>query len=576
MRGHIALLVLLAGLTFFLGLGRAVITDSDEAYYAEAGREMLESGDWLTPYFNYTPRFEKPVLHYWLIATSYKFFGLNEAAARLPSALAGLGLVLLTYLVGFRWYNRNVALLAGVIVATNFGYFSLSRMTLPDLPLTFFIILSTWAGLAATSGSSTNQLGHSGYLTYSRKCYLLASSAAAVGLLTKGPVAILFPLLVIGSIKVWEHPKRIRIMKSFWLSGSDVLTLTLAVSTGILIAAPWFVMMVQEHGVDYLSRFFIAENVARFSTETFNPSRPVWFYLPILAGGLFPWSPFLVLFAPILKNLIDKSRRLTAIEIRLLVWATVPLIFYTLSIGKQPRYILPVLPPLAILLAHIVLDRLNSRPRSSFDRLFNGTTIFIGITWMAIGVLILRAAPLFDSLSISGGKITAGIIVGCGLGLALSVFFRVRHHVPMFIAVGSICSLLALHFSVLTPLRPSAVEKTASAIHQFRQANEPVGVTDVFVRNLPFYSGLQQTSIINDDQAINFLNSSERVMCVLTDKQLARLEARLGRTFPRLFSNTYFNTANIRIRSLIHPDAGGVIQTVLVITNKEISAEKSH
>ena len=173
-------------------------------------------------------------------------------------------------------------------------------------------------------------------------------------------------------------------------------------------------------------------------------------------------------------------------------------------------------------------------------------------------------------------KITAGIIVGCGLGLALSVFFRVRHHVPMFIAVGSICSLLALHFSVLTPLRPSAVEKTASAIHQFRQANEPVGVTDVFVRNLPFYSGLQQTSIINDDQAINFLNSSERVMCVLTDKQLARLEARLGRTFQRLFSTTYFNTANIRIRSLIHPDAGGVIQTVLVITNKEISAEKSH
>ena len=568
MRRHIALLLLLTGLTFFIGLGSTVITDSDEAYYAEAGREMLETGDWLTPYFNYTPRFEKPIFQYWLIATSYNTFGFNEATARLPSALAGLGLVLLTYVVGFRWFNVNVALLAGVIVATNFGYFSLSRMALPDLPLTFFIILSTWAGLAAASDCSTNQVGRSSFLTYSRKCYLLASGAAAVGFLTKGPVAILLPLLIIGSINLWEHPKRIRIIQSLWLSGSNVLTLLLAVSLGVLIAAPWFAMMVQEHGVEYLSRFFIAENVARFSTETFNPSRPAWFYFPILAGGLFPWSPFLGLFAPILKNLIDKSRHLTVIEIRLLVWTTVPFIFYTLSIGKQPRYILPVLPPLAILLAHIILERLNSKPRSSSDRLFDGATLFIGIVWMAIGVFILRVTPLFDSVSISGATIAGGIIIACGLGLALSMFFRVRHHAPMFIAIGSILTLLSLHFSVLTPSRPSAVEKTASAIYQLRQANEPLGVAGVFVRNLPFYTGLRQTNIVNDDQAVNFLQSSERVMCVLTDKQLDRLESRLGRTFSRLFSSTYFNTANIRIRSLINPDAGGVIQTVVVIANK--------
>jgi hypothetical protein len=187
---------------------------------------------------------------------------------------------------------------------------------------------------------------------------------------------------------------------------------------------------------------------------------------------------------------------------------------------------------------------------------------------MAIGGFILRATPVFDSVSISGGRTAGGIIVACGLGLALSMFFRVRRHVPMFIAVSSIFALLALHFSVLTPSRPSAVENIASAIHQLRQANEPLGVAGVFVRNLPFYTGLRQTNIVNDDQAVNFLQSSERVMCVLTDKQLDRLETRLGRTFSRLFSSTYFNTANIRIRSLISPDAGGVIQTVLVIANK--------
>ena len=102
MRRSVLTLLLLASLTFFLGLGRQAITDSDEGFYAEAAREMVEGGDWLTPHFNYSERWQKPALYYWLTAATYLVFGPTELAARLWSSLSGIGLVLLTFAIARR------------------------------------------------------------------------------------------------------------------------------------------------------------------------------------------------------------------------------------------------------------------------------------------------------------------------------------------------------------------------------------------------------------------------------------------------------------------------------------------
>jgi 4-amino-4-deoxy-L-arabinose transferase-like glycosyltransferase len=112
-------LLFIAILTFFLGLGRQAITDSDEAFYAEAAREMVESGDWLTPHFNYEDRWQKPVLYYWLTAATYLVTGPTEFGARLWSALSGLGLVLVAWRAAGRITHRpDIAWLAGAITAT--------------------------------------------------------------------------------------------------------------------------------------------------------------------------------------------------------------------------------------------------------------------------------------------------------------------------------------------------------------------------------------------------------------------------------------------------------------------------
>src|SRR5581483_5048475 len=146
---HCLLLLAICLLTFFAGLGRGAIGDSDEAFYAESAREMIESGDWVTPHYNYEYRFQKPILFYWLAAGSYRAAGVGEAQARFPSALAGLALTLMTFFCGRRWFDGRVGLLAGAIVATSFGYFSMARTALPDLPLAFFIALATWTLIEA-------------------------------------------------------------------------------------------------------------------------------------------------------------------------------------------------------------------------------------------------------------------------------------------------------------------------------------------------------------------------------------------------------------------------------------------
>ncbi|MDE0830897.1 MAG: glycosyltransferase family 39 protein [Vicinamibacterales bacterium] len=148
-RSRLVLLVVLCGLTFFAGLGRPAVMDSDEAFYAEAAREMVSSGDWLTPHYNYEYRFEKPVLYYWLASLAYLVVGVGEGAARFPSALAGLVLVLTTFAAARRWYDDTTGLLAGAITATSFGYVAVARQALPDLALAALMTLATWAALEA-------------------------------------------------------------------------------------------------------------------------------------------------------------------------------------------------------------------------------------------------------------------------------------------------------------------------------------------------------------------------------------------------------------------------------------------
>jgi len=548
-------LLLLAAVTFFTGLGRGAISDSDEAFYADSAREMVASGDWVTPYYNYEPRFQKPVLYYWLTAAASLVIGENEMAARLWAAMAGLGLVLVTAAAGRRWYDESTALLAGAIVATNFGYFSIGRMALPDLPLAFCISLAIWAALVATLEQERSP----------RKFVLLAALALGLGFLTKGPVGLIIPAIVIVPLLMIER-------RSIALTPSDIV---LGFIVMVAVALPWYVVMWFRHGNEYLQGFFIGDNFERFATDRFNEPRPWWFYFPIVAGGLLPWTPLALVWLGPLTQWVRRRRDIGTIDLRLLLWAALPLAFFSLSVGKQPRYILPVLPPLALLLASSIVERtqewrgtdgFRSRPRRATGIVIGA--LLSGVFFTALGALLYRAQPLLINVAPILTQVSAAVIAAAGLVVVVVALSGRWRAAPVVIALAAAVSFPALQFGALSSSGDDTVRQLAQLVQQHRPGQEAVGTYGVFVRNLVFYAHTKTTDIITDEQADNFLSQPARVLMVAPADVIDRIERERGPKLVRIAALLYFNEAGVRVRTLLWPDPSRDLTRVVLVANR--------
>lgn len=552
MRRHLVLLLIVSAITFFVGLGRGAISDSDEAFYAEAAREMVESGNWLTPYFNYEERFQKPILYYWLAATAFEAGGPGEVAARLPSALSGLVLVLATWMFGRRWCSPPVGVLAGLITATNYGYFAMARLALPDLPLAALMTLTTWAGLEAARADGQQA-------PRAHRWWWAAAAAAGLGFLMKGPVALALPGFSVLAA-TWAGlvgPRRV-----LPCSPSALIVPALIF---LAIAVPWFAGMTLEHGVAYLHRFFVAENVERFATDRYNEPRSILFYVPIVFGGLAPWSPLLLLWVPaILRAIRTRTLDLASTGWILVLWAAVPLVFYSLSIGKQPRYILPTLPPLAILLADSLVRRLA---RTDGTRAVAWLGSACGLLLVTFGALLFRAVPLLTALPETTSRIAALLSLAGGLAVAAVAWWRPRALTGV-LATAAVITLLSLQFAVFAGRGKEPVERMAAATLAARQTGEPVGTHRVFVRNLVFYTTVRQTDLVEFDELVAFLQRRDPVLCVVRGQDLDRLRTEQGLSPRILYSLEYFNTAAIRLDTLLWPNPRKNLSVVHLITNR--------
>lgn len=554
------LILLLSALTFLAGLGRPAIGDSDEAFYAEAGREMVVSGDWLTPYYNYELRFQKPILFYWLVAGTYAVTGVAESAARLWSALAGIGLALLTAAIGRTWYDERTARLGGLIVATAFGYFSIGRLSLPDLPLAFFITLATWTAIRGLADP------------VSRPTAWLAVSGAALGLgfLTKGPVGVLIPGLVILPV-LWIDRRR-----ASW----PIRALAIAAAIALAIGVPWYAAMGWVHGAAYLDSFFVGDNLERFATDRFNEPRPIWFYGPIVLGGLLPWTPLLAAAVPPAGRWLARRVRPGTESVRLMLWTALPLLFFTASIGKQPRYILPILPPLALLAARAVESRIQRRNgidraahgarsdirRRQGDRLIQAATLTIGLLLIALSVLVYRAMPLVIMVDPSLVAAGAALILIAGAGVLAASLLIADRHLPLAVAVASALTLLGLQYG-LSPAGRDPVQEMSALVLKHRTGDEPLGTFRVFVRNLIFYTHVQRVDLPNEDAARAFLQRPGRVLLVITEDDLPRVTGS-GIEVRRLAEVLYFNASAVKLRTLLSPDPERDLERVLLVTNR--------
>ncbi len=544
-------LLLLSLVTFFLGLGRQAITDSDEAFYAEAAREMVEGNDWLTPHFNYEDRWQKPILYYWFTAAAFAGTDTSEFMARLGAALSGVGLVLLTWSAARRLLAEPLgAWIAGAIVATCYGYFAMARAALPDLPLAFFITGTIWAALRATDGAEKLPTSWAA----------IGGLAAGLGFLTKGPLGVVIPAIVLIPIW-WRERTRVTIRPA-----DAVVALVLFTISGL----PWYVAMWAVHGTPYLQSFFVADNLERFATTRYNDVRAIWYYVPILMGGLVPWTIYaLVLPWRIVRDVIQRRRTLTVVEWRLVIWTLAPLLLFTVSIGKQPRYILPVLPPIAMMVGVGIANRIAAASRDQAARVeLTIATLGTAAMFVVMSALFYRSRILFVSAYPTLTWIGVVVVAGAALALAVTALQGSWRWLPLVMPVISALLLSTLQFGAFAGRRPEAVEQIAALIHANRFGGESVGEYETFVRNLPFYARLKQVPVTDDTSAMAFLNSTDRVFLVLNRRDYERLKTLIGQPLNVIGEVTYWNTAGVRLGTLLAPVPEEDLDTVVLISNR--------
>lgn len=329
---HGIILVAIWAVLTLPSLGATSLWDIDEGLNAEAAREMLESGRWIVPEFNYQPRTAKPALLYWLQATAYRHLGVNEFAARLPSALAALAVVLLTYELGRRMFGTGTGLIAGIVLVTSIQFSLLSHAATPDMLMLAGVMLAFllfWHGYQ-----------------YDGKLWLITTAfGSAIAVLAKGPVGVALPGLVL-TLFLLSRGQFTR-----WFNWR----LLVGVLVFCAIALPWYVLVGSETRGAFLRGFWWNENVNRFLEPLDTHAGPLWFYPLALVIGLTPWCIFLL---PTIWNGINEVRDANSsarISQRLLlIWTGTYLAFFTAAATKLPNYILPTYPAFALLTARML------------------------------------------------------------------------------------------------------------------------------------------------------------------------------------------------------------------------------
>jgi len=551
MRRALLAIVVLGSLTFLWGLGASAIQDADEAFYAEAAREMVGSGDWVVPHYNFEERLQKPILYYWMVAATYAVAGVSEAAARFWAGMSGLGLALVAFAAARRWYDEPTGLIAGAIVATSFGFVPIARQALPDVPLALFVSLTCWAAIEAALAPPR---------TSARWLYF-AAAAAGLGMLTKGPLAVVLPGAVLIPLMIWERRRGDGGGATFAAS-LRVGHIVIASAIFVAIALPWFAVITERLGPGYLTRFFFDENLERFATSRYNERRSVFFYFPIIAGGLLPWSVFAALWARPIRRWFARERAVAPIERRLVCWALGPLAVFMCSVGSQPRYILPCLVPLAVLLARGVRVHL-----ADGTRLLAMTSLAAGGVMALLGGLVWLARPLLIAANPSWTHIEPGLMIGAGLVAMIAALVLPRGRALVALVVCAAVTVIAFESSVRVLGRPEPVEIVAAAARQAGPV-PAICACGAFARSLTFYTHVPTVVRATEDEVVDFLSTADRVLAAIDSKMLAQVETRMGKLFPRLTEVTYLDSAAWqRVDSLRSPDPNR-LQRVILISNR--------
>jgi 4-amino-4-deoxy-L-arabinose transferase-like glycosyltransferase len=522
--GHYLLLLAAWALLCLPNLGTPSLWDIDEGQNVEAAQEMDESGNFIVPYFNYQVREDKPALLYWLQVAAFHACGVNEFAARLPSALATLVAVLATYEFGRRMFGARAGLYAGVILASAVLFSAAAHFANPDALLNAFTVL-------------TLLLFWSAYRSGGRWWFAACGVTTGLAMLAKGPVGLVLPAAVTVLFLLWQgEPRRLLDWR-----------LVFGVLTFLLVAGPWYAWVGVETKGQWLKGFFLNHNVNRALKPMENHSGPFFYYILVLMLGFTPWSIF---FALTVWNAVKEwlsSNPQSAIRNPqsddprpafrfLLCWIGVYLVAFSASSTKLPNYILPLYPAVALLVARF-LDRWRRGEWQPPAWAVHGSLGVLALIGVGVGVGLLVAGGAIPVAALRGRYLPGleklawlGVVPVVGMVAAVWYARRARRSAAATATAAAALLLTAGVFVFGAPAvdRHKAPRALAAALPADQTRREVRVATYGYTQpSLVFYCRREVKALPDEEQVRQFLRMPLPCYVVLPAKRWEEMRARL-------------------------------------------------
>jgi 4-amino-4-deoxy-L-arabinose transferase-like glycosyltransferase len=462
---------------FFYGMGQFGLIGADEPRYAQVAREMLDRHDWVTPVLGGLAWLEKPPLYYWQAMLAYSVLGVSDVAARVPAAVDATLLVIAVYLF-FRRFRRGVEVDAALITASGAGVIGYAHAASMDMALAVAFgvgMLAWWAW---------RESGKRIYLVLFYFCM-------ALGMLAKGPVAPLLAAAVIVLFALAVRDFRVAV-RTLWLPGILLFC---------AIALPWYVA-VQMRNPQFFREFILQHNLARFSSNLYHHREPFWYYLPVTAVALMPWTVFVIAAVVESVRIWWAERQAVSaepdLELQFRVfascWLIVPIAFFSLSQSKLPGYILPAIPAGAVLLADYLRRHLTQQ-QDKEPAVSKGLAMLHALVAAAPIVPAVLIAYLATQHRLPAGRprlvaLAIAIVLAGAIALTLTSRLRLRMLrfvtlIPVVLAVAAVLKLGSNSIDQTLSARPLAVELAGMETHRLPLAL--YGVSREMEYGLAFY-----------------------------------------------------------------------------------------
>lgn len=462
-------LVVLLVLLWFVKLPGRPLAHPDEGRYAEIPREMVVTGDWVTPRLNGFAYLQKPPLQYWATAAAYEAFGVTEWTARLWTALTGLLAVLATWFAGRRLLGREAGLFGALALLASPFFVAMSGINTLDMGVSLFMTGAVFAYLLSRQAAEPGA---------ERRWMLVAWAAMALAVLSKGLIGVVLPLATLAAYAIW-HRQPSAAARLHWLPGLAVFA---------AITVPWFVLAARANA-GFLEFFFLHEHFQRFTSTVHNRAGPIWYFVPILLLAVAPW------IAPAAAGLAQAWRSrpdVGTVSTRrfLLFWCAIVFVFFSLSQSKLPPYILPIVPALALLAGDALASGALRRPAFALavGVMALGVAMFLAIETLEGRHLGGALATIYEAFSLWSEPAALALVAAAGIGLYwVDRTAPRRLIVALLLACYGALSLGMVGYGELAPVR--SARALAAQIERAGPAGAPVYSVQMYDQTLPFYLG---------------------------------------------------------------------------------------